>query len=47
LKCALSVLGICDDYLPEPFFRFSAEQRKEIETRLEQLDMVTFTENHL
>lgn len=47
LKCALSVLGICDDYMPEPFVRFDADQRKIIEERLKQLDMNTFLEGHL
>ena len=47
LKCALSVLGICDDYLPEPFFRFGAEDRKLIEQRLEGLDMAGFSKKYL
>ncbi|MEP4531715.1 MAG: dihydrodipicolinate synthase family protein [Cyclobacteriaceae bacterium] len=47
LKCALSVLGICDDYLPEPFFRFDVSQRKVIEQRLEQLDMPNFSNQYL
>ncbi|MEQ8238985.1 MAG: dihydrodipicolinate synthase family protein [Cyclobacteriaceae bacterium] len=47
LKCALSILGLCDDYLPEPFFRFDAVQREMIAGRLEQLDMKNFSEKHL
>ncbi|WP_258104703.1 dihydrodipicolinate synthase family protein [Marinoscillum sp. MHG1-6] len=47
LKCAVSLLGICDDYLPEPFFRFDQEQRKLIAERLEKLDMTRFTEQYL
>ncbi len=47
LKCALSVLGICDDYLPEPFFRFGAEDRKLIEARIEKLEMDVFTKKYL
>lgn len=47
LKCAVSLLGICDDYLPEPFFKFSADERKTIAARLDQLDMKTFSEKYL
>lgn len=47
LKCAVSLLGICDDYLPEPFFRFDADQKKLIADRLEKLDMKAFSEKYL
>lgn len=47
LRCALSVLGLCDDYLPEPFQRLDKEGRKLIEERLEKLDMENFMEVHL
>lgn len=38
LKCALSCLGICDDYLAPPFRRFEVEQRKQIAAHLAALD---------
>jgi dihydrodipicolinate synthase/N-acetylneuraminate lyase len=34
LKCALSCLGICDDFMAEPFHRFHAAQRKQVERYL-------------
>lgn len=37
IKCALSVLGICDDFMAEPFHRFRAEERTAVETRVKQL----------
>ncbi len=30
LKCALSCMGICDDFMAEPFHRFRDEERKKI-----------------
>jgi 4-hydroxy-tetrahydrodipicolinate synthase len=30
LKCALSLMGICDDYMSEPFHRFKKEERDKI-----------------
>ncbi|MEQ8473516.1 MAG: dihydrodipicolinate synthase family protein [Marinoscillum sp.] len=47
LKCALSVLGICDDYMPEPFFRFDKDQRRVIEERLRLLRMEEFAKEYL
>jgi len=38
IKCALSCLGVCDDFMAEPFHRFRAEERKLVETRLHQLE---------
>lgn len=38
LKCALSVMGLCDDYMADPFNRFRKEEREKIEQGLEQLD---------
>jgi 4-hydroxy-tetrahydrodipicolinate synthase len=29
-KCALSVLGICDDFMAEPFHRFHTEERERV-----------------
>jgi 4-hydroxy-tetrahydrodipicolinate synthase len=39
LKCALACLGLCDDYLAQPYTRFGAEERKLIRERLSQLDL--------
>lgn len=39
VKCALSVLGICSDFLATPFNKFDAEQRKHIEKAISQLDL--------
>ncbi len=40
IKCALSLMGICDDFLAEPFHRFREPQRKVICGHLERvLDM--------
>jgi 4-hydroxy-tetrahydrodipicolinate synthase len=39
LKCALACLGLCDDYLAQPFRRFGAEERRLIEERLRELDL--------
>ena len=38
LKCALSVKGICDDFMAEPFHRFRAPERQRIEAILSELD---------
>lgn len=37
VKCALSLLGICDDYLSYPYRRFRAEERARIRQALEAL----------
>ena len=37
LKCALNVLGICDDFLAEPFHRFREEERAQVRTSLASL----------
>ena len=37
VKCALSCLGICDDYMAEPFHRFRASERALVEQRLPDL----------
>ncbi len=34
LKCALSLEGICDDFMAEPFHRFRSEERERIKTHL-------------
>lgn len=38
LKCALSVSGICSDYMAEPFHRFKEPERKLIEEALQKLN---------
>ncbi len=37
LKCGLSCLGICDDFLAEPFHRFDAPERERVEGVLREL----------
>lgn len=37
IKCALSCLGICDDFMAEPFHRFRASERAIVAERLETL----------
>ncbi len=37
LKCALSCLGICDDFMAEPFHRFRQPQREQIAQYLAEL----------
>jgi 4-hydroxy-tetrahydrodipicolinate synthase len=37
LKCALSCLGICDDFMGEPFHRFLPEHREQIVAHLAEL----------
>jgi 4-hydroxy-tetrahydrodipicolinate synthase len=38
IKCALACLGICDDFLAEPFRRFRPEERALVESRLQELN---------
>jgi dihydrodipicolinate synthase/N-acetylneuraminate lyase len=37
IKCAASCLGICSDFMAEPFHRFRADERALVEQRLEPL----------
>jgi dihydrodipicolinate synthase/N-acetylneuraminate lyase len=37
IKCALSVLGICDDFMAEPFHRFRSEERVKVERQVAEL----------
>lgn len=39
-KCALSVMGICNDYLAPPLYRFKAEERKQIQEYIEMLSII-------
>lgn len=36
-KCALSLLGICDDFMAEPFHRFHAPERQRVQAILQSL----------
>jgi 4-hydroxy-tetrahydrodipicolinate synthase len=38
LKCALSLLGICDDFLAEPFHRFRNPERDRVRHLLDELN---------
>lgn len=37
IKCTAACLGICDDFMAEPFHRFRAEERMRIEHRLTEI----------
>jgi 4-hydroxy-tetrahydrodipicolinate synthase len=37
IKCALACLGVCDDFMAEPFHRFRAGERALVKTRLSEL----------
>ena len=37
IKCALACLGICDDFMAEPFHRFRAEERARVQEQLPEL----------
>jgi 4-hydroxy-tetrahydrodipicolinate synthase len=37
IKCALACLGVCDDFMAEPFHRFRAEERALVEQRVAEL----------
>jgi len=37
IKCALACLGVCDDFMAEPFHRFRAGERELVEHRLAQI----------
>lgn len=37
LKCALSLIGVCDDFMAEPFHRFRETERAEVASRLARL----------
>lgn len=38
LKCALSVMGICNDFMAEPFHRFKEPERKKVSRFMEDLN---------
>jgi len=35
IKCALSILGVCDDYIAEPFHRFRDAERERVRAFLD------------
>jgi dihydrodipicolinate synthase/N-acetylneuraminate lyase len=37
IKCALACLGVCNDFMAEPFHRFRAPERQQVEQKLAQL----------
>jgi len=37
IKCTLNCLGICDDFMAEPFRRFRAEERGRVQGRLKEI----------
>jgi len=40
MKCAASLLGLCDDFMAEPFSRFQAPERAKVRAVLESLGML-------
>jgi 4-hydroxy-tetrahydrodipicolinate synthase len=38
IKCSLACLGICDDFMAEPFHRFRADERELVKTRLKEVE---------
>jgi 4-hydroxy-tetrahydrodipicolinate synthase len=41
LKCALSIAGLCDDFMAEPFHRFRDAEREKIRAIVESLNLQT------
>jgi dihydrodipicolinate synthase/N-acetylneuraminate lyase len=39
IKCALACLGVCDDFMAEPFHRFRADERALVQTRVKELEI--------
>ena len=38
IKCALHCLGVCDDFMAEPFHRFRAAERELVKARLKEIE---------
>jgi 4-hydroxy-tetrahydrodipicolinate synthase len=38
IKCALACLGVCNDFMAEPFHRFRADERALVENRLKEIE---------
>jgi 4-hydroxy-tetrahydrodipicolinate synthase len=47
VKCALSCMGICNDFLAEPFHRFRGAERDVIHNRLEELGILRKNQDEL
>ena len=45
IKCALSCLGICDDFMAEPFHRFRAAESELVKSRLKKIEAELSTLN--
>jgi dihydrodipicolinate synthase/N-acetylneuraminate lyase len=41
VKCALAELGICDDFMAEPFHKFRQEEREQVRLFLHELGLLT------
>ena len=39
IKCALSLRGICDDFMAEPFHRFREKERQQVRDALAALEL--------
>lgn len=39
IKCALNCLGVCDDFMAEPFHRFRADERALVQRRLVEIEI--------
>ena len=37
IKCALACMGICDDFMAEPFHRFRDPERELVKSRLKEI----------
>lgn len=40
LKCALSLLGICDDFMAEPFHRFNTPERDRVRSLMTEMNLL-------
>jgi 4-hydroxy-tetrahydrodipicolinate synthase len=38
IKCALACLGVCDDFMAEPFHRFRADERATVQRRVAEIE---------
>ena len=46
-KCCLSLLGICDDFMAEPFHRFNPPERERVQAVLKSLDPIHLSDSTL
>jgi len=42
-KCSLSLLGICDDFMADPFHRFRQPERDRVQQILQSIDLSPLT----